>query len=201
MRPDRQLQQTMGLAGRAMPRREALRRLGLLACALASGCTPLRMLLHAYPDSCGVGAGAPEHVLAAFVTTVIPGAEGRPESLARPFRDRALPFASHADYFAWDLCERGRRRFGARSFDRLTVEEREWVLRDGLAADRVTRRLYRGAITLSQVAVYAGIYDDGAGCALIGFDGANTGYPSATITYANAAAFLPAGRTCDGNPH
>jgi len=183
----------------AITRREALRRMGLLAAAAAAaGCTPLRMALHAYPEAFDDRERA-DSALAAFVRTVIPGAEGTDEELSRAFHDRAYPFASHAAFFASDLCRRARRLYSNRAFEYLEEGARAMVVRDGLDADGITRRIYGGAIFLAQVATFAGIYDDDAGCALIDFPGSNAGYLPEEYSYANPEAFLPAAITPDGN--
>jgi hypothetical protein len=130
---------------------------------------------------------------------VIPGAEGSDRELARAFHDDAYPFAPHAAYFASDLCRRARRNFSGRSIELLEEGEQAAVVRDGLHADGITRRLYRGAIFLAQVATFASIYDDDKGCALIDFPGANAGYLPEEYSYSNAAAYLPAAITPDGN--
>ena len=73
------------------------------------------------------------------------------------------------------------------------------MLRAGLGADSITRRLYEGAIFLTQIAVYAAIYDD-RGAGLIGFEGANAGFAAEDLTLAGPRSYLPASRTNDGNP-
>ncbi|HSQ60373.1 MAG TPA: hypothetical protein VLT84_08065 [Acidobacteriota bacterium] len=187
-----------GLQG-VISRRDALRRIGLLAAAAgAAGCTPLRIVLRAYPDAFDREGDRTDRVLGAFVRTVVPGAGGDDASLARAFHDPSYPFARHAAFFASDLCARATDIAGARSFDRLDDDRRARVVRDGLGADATTRRIYRGAIFLTQVATYAGIYDDG-GSGLIDFPGANGGYLREEISYPGAAAFLPACRTEDGS--
>jgi hypothetical protein len=183
----------------AISRRAALLRLGgLAAAAAAAGCTPLRIVLHAYPDAFDHERDRTDRVLGAFVRTVIPGAEGSDEALARAFHDSSYPFAPHAAFFASDLCRRAKETAPGRSFDQLEAPARARVVRDGLHADATARRLYRGAIFLAQVATYAAIYDDG-GCSLIEFPGENGGYLREEFSYADSGWFLPPGLTADGN--
>jgi hypothetical protein len=113
---------------------------------------------------------------------------------ARALLDYRYPFAAYASLFASDWV-RAQDRFAA-PFDALTLEQRTAVILAGLDADGTTRKLYRGAIYLTQVAIYAGIYDDAAGCALIGFPGR---YRGGAISYDDPAAFLPKPRTSRGN--
>ena len=163
-------------------RRDALQRLGALAAGLAVGCTPLRVVLHDYPDEFR-GTPRVEDVLRAFVTTVLPGALGNDPHLIAAFYDQALPFARYREFFASSFCERSRRVFRTSSFERLDLRQRTRVVQDGLRADGTTRKLYNGAVFLAQISVYAGIYDDERGSPLIDFEGRSRGRSLEEITY------------------
>jgi hypothetical protein len=130
---------------------------------------------------------------------VIPGAPADDPDLVRAFTDPDYPFAEFAAFFAADLTRRGQRRFGEPAFERLTPEQRAAVIADGLGADTTTRKMYNGAVTLAQVAFYAGIYDAQKGCALIGFEGGYHWHPLSDITYPDPSGFLAAALTRDGN--
>jgi hypothetical protein len=179
-------------------RRQALRQFTLITAGLAVACTPLRVLTHAYPAAFDDDAELLDEVLRGFVAVVIPGAPSNDPDLVRAFSDRELPFARYTPFFAADLCRRARARFG-RSFHHLQVDQRAAIIRDGLAADGTTRKLYGSAIVLAEVAFYAGIYDPKKGCALIGFEGSERWHPLTDITHPDAARFLPAALTIDGN--
>src|SRR5262245_45801705 len=89
--------------GWALPRRDALKMLGLLGvAAAASGCTPLRIALRAYPRLYDTDPAVTTGILRAFVTAVIPGAPENDPHLVRAFADPALPFAPYRAYFASD---------------------------------------------------------------------------------------------------
>ena len=180
-------------------RRQVLRQLSLITAGLAVACTPLRLLTHGYPTAFDEDAELLDAVLRAFVAVVIPGAPGDDPDLVRAFTDRALPFARYTPFFAADLCRRAGSRFG-RSFHQLLTDQRAAVIRDGLAADGTTRKLYGSAIVLAEVAFYAGIYDPKKGCALIGFEGGQHSHSLTDITHPDAARFLPAAATANGNP-
>jgi len=96
-----------------------LRRLGVLTAGLAAACTPLRIVLHDYPDAFDAEA-ATERALRAFVLTVIPGADAIDASLTRAFHDPDLRFAPYCGFFVSDLC----RRSAARTGDAARSEER-----------------------------------------------------------------------------
>lgn len=180
-----------------MQRREVVRYLAWLTAGVAaSACTPLRILTRSFPAEFKHDPLLVDMTLRSFAGTVIPGVDLGPEGgyPARALRDSRYPFAAYAQFFASDLTERARERYGE-AFHRLTVEQRTRVISDGLGADATTRKLYRGAIYLTQIAVYAGIYGDD-GCALIDFAGRFRG---GDVSYDNADAFLPTPLTTSGN--
>ncbi len=180
-------------------RRQMVQRLGLIAAGLATACTPVRVLVSAYPQVFDDDPDLVDRVLRAFVTTVIPGAPADDPDLARAHTDSDYPFAQYAAFFAADLSRRGHRHFGEPRFDRLTLEQRTAVVCDGLSSDATTRKLYQGAITLAQIAFYAGIYDDAKGCALITFDGRFRFDAGRRLGYDDPEQFLPRATTADGN--
>lgn len=183
-----------------MSRREALRWLGLIGAGLAAGaCTPLRIGLHAWPERFDTDGELDDRVLRAFVATVIPGVESNRPDLVRAYADPFYHFTPYRSFLASDLCRRGARLYGEARFDRLGPDERAAVLRDGLAADGTTRRLYTGAIFLAQVSTYASIYDDERGCPLIAFEGRYRVRPLDETTYPDPGRFLAVATTLDGN--
>ncbi|PYP59545.1 MAG: hypothetical protein DMD44_04540 [Gemmatimonadetes bacterium] len=182
-----------------IPRRQALRQLGLITAGLAAACTPLRVLVSAYPQAFDDDGGLMDRVLRAFVTAVIPGAPADDPDLVRAHTDPAYPFAQYAGFFAADLSRRAARRFDGRAFERLALPERTAVIAEGLAADATTRKLYNGAVVLAQIAFYAGIYDPKKGCPAIGFEGGNHWHPLSDITHPDPERFLSQARTADGN--
>ena len=180
-----------------MERREAVRCLAWLTAGIAaSACTPLRIITRAYPEEFKRDPLLVNATLRAFATAVTPGIDQRTADPARALLDRRYPFAAYAEFFASDLSQRALERCGTPAFDALSLADRTAVISDGLGADATTRKLYRGAIYLTQIALYAGIYDDDAGCSLIDFAGRFRG---ADISYDNADAFLPAPLTASGN--
>jgi|SRR6058998_3474202 len=179
-------------------RRQLLQRLGTIAAGLAAACTPVRVLVNAYPQAFDDDPALRDRVLRAFVATVIPGAPADDPDLARALTDPDYPFAPFAAFLAADLSRRGRARFGD-AFERLDLAARTAIVAEGLTADATSRKLYNGAITLSQVAFYAGIYDPKQGCTLIGFEGGYRLRPLAAITYPDPTRFLAEALTPDGN--
>jgi hypothetical protein len=182
-----------------IPRRQALRQLALVAVGCTAACTPLRVLVNAYPRAFDEDDTLVERVLRAFVTAVIPGARSDDPDLIRAHLDPAYPFAQYAGFFAADLSRRAGRAFEGRPFERLELAERTAVVREGLAADATTSKLYNGAVVLAQIACYAGMYDDRKGCPMIGFEGGYHWHSATDITHPDAARFLSHARTADGN--
>jgi hypothetical protein len=189
-----------GAAAEPLSRRAAVKRLALAAGGLAVGCTPLRIVLRAYPDDFDRDTELLDRVLRAFVTTVVPGVPPDSPNLARIFKDDWVPFARYCSFFASDLCGRSRKMFGTGAFHALSLARRTQVVQNGLAADSTTRKLYDGAIFLAQLSVYAGVYDSQRGCPLIDFEGAYKIVPLKDQTYPNPNDFLAAALTPEGNP-
>jgi hypothetical protein len=188
-----------GAADALVSRRAVLRTLGLAGVALASGCTPLRIVLHDYPEAFDKDTLLTERILRSFVTAVVPGADPHAPDLVRAFFDPAYPFAPHAPFFAADLCRRSRTNFGRSDFDALDRAQRTHIIVSALNGDGTTRKLYGGAIFLTQVAVYAGIYDDTLGCDLIEFRGSRGLLLLDDQTYPQPERFLSQEITAGGN--
>lgn len=178
-------------------RRQLLQQLGVIAAGLGAACTPMRVLVNAYPQAFDDDPALTERVLRAFTITVIPGAPDDAD-LTRALVDPDYPFAPFAAFFAADLDRAGRERYG-QAFERLDPAARTAIVADGLAADASTRKLYHGAVALAQIAFYAGIYDDRKGCTLIGFEGGYRWHPLAEITHPDPTRFLAEALTPDGN--
>lgn len=183
-----------------LSRRAAVARLGAGLAALAAGCTPVRYALRAYPAAFDDDRAIREAVLRAFVRTVAPAADPADPGLIRAFDDRFFPFHKFQNFFAADLCRRAGHRFGETRFDRLDRRDQAEVVRDGLAADSVTRRLYTGAVFLAQLTVFGGIYADSADVPPFGFEGAYRFRGLEAVTYPDAGRFLGTPATLDGNP-
>jgi hypothetical protein len=181
-------------------RREAIKGLAVLTAGLGVGCTPLRIAMHLYPDEFDNQPERVDRVLRAFVATVIPGAPLDDPNLIRAFYDSYYPLAKCRNFFAADLCQRALNRFGTDDFERLAPEQRTGVIESGLSQSGTIGRVYTGAIFLTQIAFYAGIYDADRGCPLIGFDGRYRFRSVAQTSYPNPGSFLARARTADGNP-
>src|SRR5438045_9801048 len=94
-------------------RRQALRQLGLVAAGLTAACTPMRVLVSAYPQAFDDDDGLVDRVLRAFVTAVIPGAPADDPDLVRAHTDPAYPFAQYAGVSASHPFAPGSRRSDA----------------------------------------------------------------------------------------
>ncbi len=183
-------------------RRQALRRVGLLGAGLgvglAAGCTPLKIVFHAYPRRFDDDASLVDRTLAALAETILPGSDQDPHELARALRDERYEIAEYRNYLAADLSDRSRRLYGTKVFEDLGLAERERVVNDALSADQTTCKLYSGAIFLTQIAFFAGIYDDEAGCPLIDFDGRYRLRRLEELTYPDPHTYLTSAATENG---
>lgn len=185
----------------AITRRQALAYLGAAAAASVTACTPMKILLGAYPGVFDEDDDLTDRVLGGFADAVLPGASVPTGQLVRPLRDERFPLEGHCGYLASDLCGRAGDLCGSRQFDLLSREERCLVIEAGLASDAITRRLYTGAIFLTQVAFFGGIYDDDTGCAFIEFDGRYRKTRLADLTYPDPQAYLARELTSNGHFH
>jgi hypothetical protein len=70
-------------------RGQLLHNLGLIAAGLAARCSPVRVLVSAYPERFDDDAALVERVLRAFVATVIPGAPTDDPDLTRALTEAA----------------------------------------------------------------------------------------------------------------
>lgn len=183
----------------SLSRRGALKRLGVLATGAAVGCTPLRIILHAYPSRFDEDSVLVDRVLRAFVTAVIPGAPIDAPHLVEIYSDDFYPFAPHRSFFVADLCRRALGLYGTDRFDELSPAQRTRVIQDGVTADAISRKLYDGAILLAQLSFYPNIYDDEAACPLIEFEGRYRIRPRKELCYPNADAYFASRSTRDGN--
>lgn len=188
-----------GFFTQRVSRLEFLKQLCIGSGVLLAGCTPMKIVLGAFPDEFKRDTELRERILRAFVTAVIPGASEDDPQLVRMFTDEYYPFHEYCAFFVADLSSRSNRLFGDRHFDNLSLQERTQVIRDGLSDDVMIVRLYRGAIFLSQVSFYAGIYDDEKGCPLIDFHGTNFGFTDEVMYYAETTRFLAPAATATGN--
>ena len=182
-------------------RRWALRSIAGFGVGLAAaGCTPLSMVLKIYPKEFDKRARRVDRILRAFCTTVAPGARAADPNQSRVFYDDSYPLAAHRAFFAADLCDRGARVVGERQFEMLSLEDRERVVEHGRAQGGLITRLYAGAVFLTQIAIFAGIYDDETGCSLIEFEGRFRPRHLYETTYPEPERFLPSPVTANGNP-
>lgn len=182
-----------------LSRRSALKWLGVFAAGFAVGCTPLRIVFHAYPRQFDEDSLLVDRVLRAFVAAVIPGAPIDAPDLVRIYYDEFYPFASYRSFFVADLCRRALGRYGTDRFETLSSAQRTRVIKDGVTADATSRRLYDGAILLAQISFYPNIYDDGEGCPLIEFEGRYRVRPREELSHPHSPAYLAAALTRDGN--
>jgi len=180
-------------------RRQALRLLSAGLGTLATGCTPIRVLLNDAPAPFHDDDAVAEPVLRAFVATVVPGVTADRPGAARVFFDSYYPLAAHRAWLAADLVTRARRRFH-RSFIQLAEPQRADIIASGLNAGGVTARVYTGAVFLAQIAVYGGLVEADGSCPVIGFAGPAGLVPPAQQSYPDPARFLPDARTRTGHP-
>ncbi len=182
------------------PARRNMIKAGMAASlALLWGCTPLKIVFKAYPKDFKNDDELVRNCLSAFVETIIPGVEDSKDKGLMVFYDDYFPLAKYRGYFVYDLCHRAQSIFREISFISLNDIQRTSIVEEGEKDNKVTGKLYRGAILLTQIAFFSGIYDSAEGCSLIGFPGSNYGYQPSEIYYENIECYLAEELTLDGN--
>jgi len=183
-----------------LDRRTALRWMGGIALGLCtSGCSRSFVLRTIYPESGALGPDDVTRLLAAFVATVVPGAEGT-ERIALLMQDPALPFGPYARALAADLTRRARVLQPDGGFDRLPAPERTAIVAQALAGGGIPARIVGGGVLFAQAGVYGGLGSEDGSCGIIGFEGRFRFRGFAEQTYPNPEAYLPEPVSTDGNP-
>lgn len=181
-------------------RRQAIRLMAGGIAALAAGaCTPATIILQNYPEQYRSGTAATRRALQAFTATVIPGLTPEEVEAVTALQDPFYPTAKYCAFLASDLDRRAERRH-ERLFSSLDLPQRTDIVRKALDGDATTRKLYTGAVFLTQVAVYGGIRADGAGCRLTGFPGGYHLADPALVSYPDTSRFTARALSRDGNP-
>ncbi len=151
-------------------RLDFIKKISLLAGAIATGCSPVKILLNLYPEIYNDNK-LKEQIITAFITTVIPGANPNEPNLCRIFSDNYYPFYKYCGFFVSDLCEKSKNHFGIENFHELNLWQRTEIIKEGLKDEFTTSRIYTAAIYITQVSYYCSIYDEKKGCELIDFEG------------------------------
>jgi hypothetical protein len=182
-------------------RRRAVSQLAALgACLAGAACTPLRIVMHLYPEDFKSDPELVRRVLAGFADAVVPLEDWDHSGTAATYMDPRFPLGKYAPFLASDLTRRAYARGRREPFESLPRAVRTEIIQEALAAGGVTAQLYGGAIFLTQIVVYAGLCHDEGGCSAIGFDGPYQFKGLAATTYPNATDFLGSGIGVNGHP-
>ena len=181
-------------------RRAMLGRVGaaMLGAAATTACSPSFIARALYPEADHLRGDAVDRGLAAFVGTVLPGCEDA-AAIARLFADPLLRIAPLRGVLVAELDRRARNRC-AQVFERLDLAERTAAIQDGLAAGGISEKVLTGAIYLSQVAYFGGLWNSTSACPTIGFDGPYHYDGPGALTYPDPLTFFAVAITADGNP-
>jgi hypothetical protein len=180
-------------------RRETLRRIGAAMLTMAAtGCGRTFVARALYPEADALSGPEVDRVLQAFALTVVPGAED-PAAIARAFADPTLKLAPYRRVLVAELNRHAQGQRAA-SFDRLDETQRTALVQAGLASGGISGRVLNGAVFLAQVVYYGGLWNSASACPRIGFDGPYVDAGPASLSYPDAASYLPASLTTDGNP-
>lgn len=171
----------------------------IAALSSISACTPAKILFKKYPQKYKRDEALIEGTLRALVVTIIPGADYFDKDLIKVFYDGYYPLSKYRNFIVYDISNRSKKLYGIDQFDALESDQRNTVVENAQVDSKIIRKLYNGAIILSQVAYYAGIYDDDKGCNLIDFEGKNYGYTHLQKCYEDNMPFLAKEHSSGGN--
>lgn len=139
-------------------------------------------------------------ILIYFVDAVIPGVDLKDSNLVKIFYDLFFPFAPYRTGFAADLAQYSKHLFANDLYYELPRISRQALVQDGLESRTPRGLLYSGAIFLTQISVYSGIYDDQKGCPLIEYPGKFQFVEWTELTHPDPEYFRGIEKTVDGNP-
>ena len=169
--------------------------------ALIASCTPAKILFKAYPEEFKSNHSLQDEMLRAFAVTIVPGADRNTPKLTQIYYDEYYPFAAFVPFFISDLDSRTKKLFAGRSFPSLSQAERERVVLDAFRnGDSIIQRIYHGAIYMTRLNIYAGIYDDSRGCPHINFHGTSQDFVPEQMYYPNAKQYFARQTSLTGNP-
>jgi len=191
----------LGHSGGRLTRRSALIRLGAITLGLtAVGCAPHTLVGRAlYPESVALDADTVLRMLVAFAAVVLPEPDAA-VPVVRRFADPSLRFTDYRAPLVADLMRRAQARNGTDRFDRLGEADRVAIVQDGLDGGAVCARLYGGAVFLTRIVYYCGLWNERGACAVIDYPGAYVFAGYEAVTWPHPERFLPAATTADGNP-
>jgi hypothetical protein len=172
-------------------RRNMIKKLG----ALAGGIFILPLTRGLSPDE-NLDLQRSSKTLLAFAGTVTPGVMAVGGGFTEIFDERVYGFRKFKWLLLTDLRNRSRRIFGNDNFAKLEPEQRHRVIVNALRTRGIMRRLYSGAIQITQVGYYSGYRCRPEGCTEIGFR-SQFGYEPAC--YAEGSDFFGQSLTDDGN--
>lgn len=182
------------------PFRRRMMKAGIIAgISMWIGCTPLKIMLKAYPEEYKMNVALVDQILKAFVQTIIPSIDTEEKNLLQVFYDRNFPLDKHRGFLVSDLCKRSQKLFEVHRFPDLDESQRTAVIVSAEQEGGITASIYNGAIILTQVSVYSGMYDDKTGCDLIDFHGPNYGFSPDVKFYKNYENHLSYELTSSGN--
>ncbi len=180
-------------------RRDILKISLCLGLGTVLGCTPIRILTNNYPGKGQYTEDDTRKTLCAFIKAVIPGVDAENSEAIQVFYDSQFPLAKHRGYFVFELDRQTKHRFGQVHFFELSPEQRTEVLSRGLGSGPIIKSLFNGAIMLTQVAFYAGLYNEKERCSAISFEGKNYGFPADQRFHHDVHKYLSTELTPNGN--
>ena len=174
-------------------RREALSRFMLGSFGLFIGCAPIK----SFDSKSGVsGTQRETNILGAFMETIVPGLQVNQSDLTSVFYDNYYQYSKLRRILVKDLINQTKKMFGVKTFEILHSENRKKIIQHVLAVGGIMKKVYVGAIYLTQIAAYSGFCNRDQSSSIIDF---KAEYGFEPNSYRNYKDFLGENQTIDGN--
>lgn len=174
-------------------RREALSRFLLGTAGFLVSCSPLNIL---GAKSTLTSKQTEIEILGAFMETIVPGLDVNHPGLTAVFYDKYYRFTKFRKILVNDIINQTRKLFSVNSFETLQREGREKIVQHVLNVGGIMKKVYSGAIYLTQITAYAGLYNRNYSSPIIDF---KAEYSFEPTSYPNYKDFLGDNQTIDGN--
>ena len=140
-------------------------------------------------------------ILLAFMEAVVPGCDINNANNLTGFYDSTLPLAKYVRVLVFRIKRMTKKAGYKKSFYNLSVVDREKIIQYGYNNSTLDRELFHGAIYLSQVTLYGGIFNKNSNADFIGFEGASSSAPNTDLWHYADMEGQESPMTENGNYH
>ena len=140
-----------------------------------------------------------EKTLLAFIDAVVPDCDIHNLNNLTGFYDATLPMAKYLRILVFRINRLTRKLGYKKRFHLLTRDERADIIQFGYHHSKLDHELIHGAIYLSQITVYGGVFNQNSNADFIGFEGSASIEPDINIWHYSDMEGLESPMTANGN--